>query len=199
MPDPTTFDLDFRPADYFDEPEAAAPPAAPAGPNLPPPPHTHFKDMDPWALLTMCLAPDPATGGGFLPPLRGNEVEIARVRLESSTFDVISVRARVCARRIYYSVVDEYEGQVVYDCSRRSSLRPLTMRRLIDLMETTTVDDRYTGLVLGMMQDGFECSGYAGQWVHFATVTSDIYPQLGAWYDNAMEEWYRSVGGTVGR
>lgn len=163
MPDPKKYDLDFRPDPDF-------------SPSI--------DDRDPKPF-------DPAFfGGAFLPPLRWNEVEIARITLESTTFDVISIRARICKRRIYYSVVDEYEGQVSYECQRKSSVRPLTMRELIDLMENTEVNGEYTGLVLGMAQNGFECSGYADQWVHFANVSSDVYPQLAEWYFDAFEEWY---------
>ena len=48
-------------------------------------------------------------GGEFLPPRRPHEVTIVRIDLESTTADVIEVRARWTGARIVYRVVDEYE------------------------------------------------------------------------------------------
>ena len=144
-------------------------------------------------------ANEPATffGGCCLPNLQEEEIEIARVHLESTTFDIISVRAQKQDGRLLYSVVDEYEGQLEYTCKRESSDQPLTMAEVIDLMESTDVDLDYTGLVLGMIQHRYEYSGDAEQWVHFASVSSNIYPELGAWYEDAMEEWYEANRGTT--
>jgi hypothetical protein len=47
-------------------------------------------------------------GGEYLPPLKDNEVEIARVTLKSVTMDVFSIRALRSGSRIYYRLVDEY-------------------------------------------------------------------------------------------
>ena len=46
-------------------------------------------------------------GGEYLPPLRKGEVEIARISLESTTDDQISIRARRGRERIRCRVVDE--------------------------------------------------------------------------------------------
>ncbi len=166
MPDPKKYDLDFRPDPNF--------PPSPAGRN-----------PSPYDLAFF--------GGAFVPDLDDSGAEIARITLESTTFDVISVRARLEGGKIFYSVADEYDGQFEYTCNPESSVRPLTMRQLIDFMETTEVNWEYTGLVLGRAQNGFECSGTAEEWVHFATVSSDVYPQLGEWYFDAMEEWYEAA------
>jgi hypothetical protein len=47
-------------------------------------------------------------GGDFLPPFHAYEVEIARLSLESATWDVTSFRARPIGSRIAYRAVDEY-------------------------------------------------------------------------------------------
>jgi hypothetical protein len=47
-------------------------------------------------------------GGEYLPTLRKAEVEIARIALDSTTADQISIRTRRLARRIGYRIVDEY-------------------------------------------------------------------------------------------
>jgi hypothetical protein len=70
-------------------------------------------------------------GGEYLPNLNKHELEIARIRIESTTGDVTSVYARPVGQRIAYRVVDEY------DCcfsgrSQRTSIKPLTMGELIE-------------------------------------------------------------------
>ena len=47
-------------------------------------------------------------GGEFLPPYAAQELEIARIELQSSTSDVISIRARRADDTIFYSICDEY-------------------------------------------------------------------------------------------
>jgi hypothetical protein len=69
-------------------------------------------------------------GGEFLPDLRQNEVEIARITIASTTQDVTSVFARRGKNRIYYRVVDEYDGDTLSDKTTRTSTRPLTLSEL---------------------------------------------------------------------
>ena len=49
-------------------------------------------------------------GGEYLPDRENQEVEIARITIASTTQDVTCVYAKRGATRIYYRVVDEYEG-----------------------------------------------------------------------------------------
>jgi hypothetical protein len=49
-------------------------------------------------------------GGEYLPTVNKAEVEIARIRINSTTGDVTSVYARLVGQRIAYRVVDEYQG-----------------------------------------------------------------------------------------
>jgi hypothetical protein len=49
-------------------------------------------------------------GGNYLPETNTDEVEIARIELNSVTYDVTCVFARFQNGTIYYRVVDEYEG-----------------------------------------------------------------------------------------
>ena len=70
-------------------------------------------------------------GGEYLPTVTKAEVEIARIRISSTTGDVTSVYARLVGRRISYRVVDEYEGDTLSHPNRRTSNRPLTMDKLI--------------------------------------------------------------------
>jgi hypothetical protein len=77
-------------------------------------------------------------GGDFLPKLRDREVEIARISLNSTTWDVISVRARPIRRGIAYQVADEYDLQ--YDFRPKTSKHPLSMTCLIDLLNGLSAD-----------------------------------------------------------
>jgi hypothetical protein len=52
-------------------------------------------------------------GGEYLPDLKQDEVEIARITIASTTQDVTSVFARRGKHRIYYRVVDEYGGETL--------------------------------------------------------------------------------------
>jgi hypothetical protein len=85
-------------------------------------------------------------GGEYLPDYENSEVEIARVALDSTTCDVISVRARPEGKRIRYRVVDEYSSDYVLEFDQ--SNKPLTLRKLIQLMDTVeSVEFESQGLV----------------------------------------------------
>ncbi len=71
-------------------------------------------------------------GGEYLPTANKEEVEIARIRINSTTGDVTSVYARVVGKRIAYRVVDEYQGDTLSDRVQRTSSRPLMMGQLIE-------------------------------------------------------------------
>ncbi len=67
-------------------------------------------------------------GGNYLPDLQDDEVEIARVLLESVTRDVTVVFARRDKGGICYRLVDEYES----DWPEIQSDKALSLRELID-------------------------------------------------------------------
>jgi hypothetical protein len=80
-------------------------------------------------------------GGEYLPGYRRNEVEIVRIELDSTTSDVISLRARPIGReqpRIAYSLVDEYETE--YGIRPPRTARPLTLNQLITLLDGVDTD-----------------------------------------------------------
>ena len=117
-------------------------------------------------------------GGEYLPPLRKGEVEIARISLESTTADQISVRARRVRERILYRVVDEYMESSTYACHPASSAFPLCLRDLIGLMETASEGGSIIFPILAM------CSrdSRSDELATFITVGSDFYPELGRYY-----------------
>ena len=66
-------------------------------------------------------------GGNYLPDAAVNEVEIARIVIESTTFDVTCLYARFDAGKIHYRVVDEYDGDTLSGPTEMESSRPLTL------------------------------------------------------------------------
>jgi hypothetical protein len=195
MPDPTKYDLDYRPHSYWGPQEVrthfgarvkgelrrqAAVAAADAGcydpivaaESLSEECRTAAGAAHPWYM-----------GGEYLPNLLSNEVEIARVTMKSTTMDVISVRARKTKRRIIYQIVNEYDG--AYALTQKTSVKPLTLRRLIGLMDHA-VDG---GLVGSARSYNYKSGATAAEIYDFETASSAFYPKLSAWYDEANEEW----------
>src|SRR5262245_28041430 len=87
-------------------------------------------------------------GGEYLPSLKPEEIEIARVSLDSTTGDVISIRARRRGETIHYRIVDDYysDGHR-YKWRPQKSTCPLTMHELIGLIDSVRVigDDNWGG------------------------------------------------------
>lgn len=70
-------------------------------------------------------------GGEYLPKRETQEVEIARITIASTTKDVTCIYAKRGKSRIFYRVVDEYEGMTLDECTR-TSVKPLTLKELVD-------------------------------------------------------------------
>ena len=117
-------------------------------------------------------------GGEYLPPLRKGEVEIARISLESTTADQISVRARRGRGRIRYRVVDEYMEDSTYVCHPASWESPLRLRDLIGLMESASDGGSIVFSILAMNSRDSRSDELAT----FITVSSDFYADLGRYY-----------------
>jgi hypothetical protein len=126
-------------------------------------------------------------GGEYLPDYRPGEVEIARIELESTTGDVISIRARRVSRGIRYRVVDEYDTNFVLP--RKTSRQPLTLAGLIALIDGTSIDGINTGLATVYNEQGGDNFASRKSYRHFTRVGSDIYPQLGRHYEHLYDEW----------
>jgi len=78
-------------------------------------------------------------GGEYLPEYTTTEVEIARIQLESTMADVISIRAARDPKGIRYRIVDEYE--TAFALPYATSRQPLTLKRLIRFIERTRIPD----------------------------------------------------------
>jgi len=90
-------------------------------------------------------------GGNYLPDTDDGEVEIARISIQSTTFDVTSVYAKPADGAIHYSVIDEYGGATLQGPSEATTTAPMTLGEfakffltawpLIDLLEMNFEDD----------------------------------------------------------
>jgi len=90
-------------------------------------------------------------GGNYLPDTEDGEVEIARISIRSTTFDVTSVYARPVDGAIHYRVVDEYGGDTLQEPSEATTTVPMTLGEfaeffltawpLIEVLEMNFPDD----------------------------------------------------------
>jgi hypothetical protein len=123
-------------------------------------------------------------GGEFLPDLGEREVEIARITIASVTQDVTSVYARRGKRRIYYRVVDDYGGETLTGCSRRTSRHPLSLGQLERFFHGAWS-------LFTVLEANFSDAGYdPGQMLSFVTrVESEFYPEIGRLYRQRITDW----------
>lgn len=126
-------------------------------------------------------------GGNYLPKFLNCEVEIARLALESTTWDVKSIRARPTSRGIAYRIVDEYDNK--YSFRPKTSRRPLSMRLLVDLIEGLNVDGVSSSPAALRTDQTADNAKEIRQIETFVTVSSDFYPSLEAWYSYEAERW----------
>ena len=137
-------------------------------------------------------------GGEYLPDSEEEEVEIARVALQSVMADVISIRATPEKDGIRYSIVDEYDNVIKF--TPENSKAPLTLGELINLIDSAEFENSgFSNGLTGVFRDS-QLDGYSGQpheevcqqareLVDFVTVTSIFYPALNRWYREEAQEW----------
>src|SRR5260221_14205166 len=133
-------------------------------------------------------------GGEYLPDYGDCEVEIARIELKSTTYDVISLRARPIGSRIRYRLVDEYETE--YRLPQQTSRRPFSLRELVRFLEFVEQPDlsdptwsRF-GFVLSFNESCLGCGADLRDLRDFTRLDSDYYPDRVTAYSQALEEWY---------
>lgn len=66
-------------------------------------------------------------GGNYLPDTEDGEVEIARISIKSTTYDVTCVYARPDGGAIHYRVVDEYGGETLQGTTEARTDKPMTL------------------------------------------------------------------------
>jgi hypothetical protein len=128
-------------------------------------------------------------GGEYLPPLLGDEVEIARISLASVTADQISVRARRVAGGIAYRVVDEYgEDGPGYVCRPKRSKLPLTLGELVAMIDGA--EEGEGAAMSALIQNVRGGADVPTAYRDFVRVSSEFYAQLGAYYEAKIEAWF---------
>jgi hypothetical protein len=199
MPDPKKYNLDFRPVSYWGPQKVETHVAARVKGELRRQQAIHDLEdnhadheiiseslteehrraagaVHPWLM-----------GGEYLSDLKPNEVEIARVVMQSTTMDVISIRARKTKNRIIYKIIDEYPEDEFqnYSLTKKTSKQPLTLGELIKL-----IDNAVEGGLVGSGRNWhFEEGTCADEIYDFETASSAFYTELSEWYDEANEEW----------
>ena len=119
-------------------------------------------------------------GGVYLPNRQETEVEIARINIDSTTSDVTSIYAKAGKNRIYYRVVDEYDGDTLNEKRSRSSKQPLTLEALVEFfLEAWSLKEvlHYNELDRKGAQD-------------FTRPSSEFYPQFEAAIRARIDSWY---------
>lgn len=132
-------------------------------------------------------------GGEYLPQLSDaeDEVEIARIELNSVTWDVISIRARRSLEEdgsylgyIRYRMVDEYDTEFE-EWEELETAEPLTFGDLLDLLERWENPRDWN-----WEEGGTRTREYLEEMRDFASFSSSFYPQLSAYYEEEAQEWY---------
>ena len=125
-------------------------------------------------------------GGEYLPDCSEEEVEIARITIASTTQDVTSVYARQGKSRIYYRVVDEYDGDTLSNPSVRTSLKPLTLGQLTKF---------FLGAwnLLDVLNFNFEDPRHSADEIKSFVVdaSSSFYAEFGQLIDLRIDHWIR--------
>jgi hypothetical protein len=119
-------------------------------------------------------------GGEYLPNRQETEVEIARINIDSTTSDVTSIYAKAGKNRIYYRVVDEYDGDTLNEKRSRSSKQPLTLDALVEFF-----------LEAWSLREVLESNELDRAGAHdFTRPSSEFYPQFETAIRARIDSWY---------
>lgn len=131
-------------------------------------------------------------GGEYLPQRFPGEVSIVRIQLESTTFDVIELRARPISKgRIGLRWVDEYESS--FDPPAKTIGKPFSFKQLIAYIKGTGFDSQGN---LPHVYNEMNYKWIAGETEEvenlrsFTSFSSDFYPQLATWADEQINAWF---------
>lgn len=108
-------------------------------------------------------------GGNYLPDTEDGEVEIARISIKSTTYDVTCVYARPDGGAIHYQVVDEYGGETLQGTTETRTDKPMTLGEFADF---------FLGAwpLLDVLEMNFEGDRDAS--LDFFTAESEFYPDF---------------------
>ncbi len=126
-------------------------------------------------------------GGEYLPERLPGEVPIVRIDLESTTFDVIELRARPFpGGKISLRWVDEYETE--FDMPAELIEQPMSFGDLLNFIQDCGIDE------MGKFPLVYNEMNYQGgsdveDLRDFTSVSSDFYPELHPWAEGLFREW----------
>jgi len=130
-------------------------------------------------------------GGEYLPARLPGEVTIVTIQLESTTYDVIELRARPLSNgTIGLRWVDEYDTE--FEAPAASIGQPFSFEELTAFIEGTQIglDE---GLPVAYTASNCKCGATNLADVEslrtFTTFSSDFYPRLGAWAQDRNDAW----------
>lgn len=202
-PKPAPLDLDYRPETYWDgyrellasvkgEARRAAIEAAVADGDLASIPEGLLSPTVTNRLRDVLGAMHPTLmGGEYLPDARDEEVEIARIVLESVTSDVISLRAHRLASGMQLSMVDEYETRFVLPTDRAPA--PLTLREVIHVLDNAWSPENHARRPRRSLPDRLRDDNLDAETPEdiatFVRVKSVFYRDLERWYEQDAERW----------
>jgi hypothetical protein len=143
-----------------------------------------YEDRGSWGLIHPALM-----GGEYLPNLGVADVEIARISLQSTLADQISIRASEVDGKIRYSVCDEYETD--FELAFTESELPLTFGELIELINGSDhpESDMPGGLLTSHWEQMLDWDYSLDEAIEFASIESAWYPQIDSYYEQVAEEW----------
>lgn len=129
-------------------------------------------------------------GGEYLPSYFRDETEMVRIRLQSTTSDVISIHARREEEVIRYRVVDEYATRFMYDPPEQT--RPFSLGELIVFLDGIRVLGLYGPFSLAYNELNREFYDSPDSLRHFTSISSNLYPQLSDHFERVFEDWVRA-------
>ena len=133
-------------------------------------------------------------GGEYLPSRLPGEITIVRIELESTTHDVIELRARPLARgKIKLRWVVEYETGFTLEGSTDFIDRPFTFSELKAFICATRIDgDSSLPLCFNEASCPDDDAGSAERLRNFTSLDSEFYPELASWFAELVDDWIES-------
>ena len=125
-------------------------------------------------------------GGEYLPDYVKDETEIARIELNSTLADVISIRAKTEDEIITYSIVDEYDKSE-FELPVSMGVEPFNLEELIRFIDEAGFNGS-TGIATCHNNSNAEHMDREDL-ADFTTVSSCIYNQLEQHYKQVFTEW----------
>ena len=125
-------------------------------------------------------------GGNYLPDAEDGEVEIARISINSTTYDVVCVYARPDDGAIHYRVVDEYDGDTLQGTVEARTDKPMTLGEFADF---------FLGAwsLFDVLEMNFEHDLESS--LDFFTASSEFYPYLDSLCRQRVIEHFQGLAG----